>query len=96
MFLLHGDDEMMDVEGKTWKHMSNMRDPNGITFTIMLRCVKMSAHVDRKGALVHPKVNTPLQKRLDEAEGLFQTDNYKRRRQDLEERIKAFFVRYKP
>ena len=96
MTILHGSDKKHDEDGKVWKHMSNMRSSEGITFALTMRCVQMEAIVNQDGTIPHPTISPTLQQRLEAAESVFQTEEYKQERQELEERMMDFFRRYKP
>ena len=97
MTILHGSDEEHDEDGKVWKHMSNMRSTEGITFALTMRCVQMEAIVNQDdGTIPHPTISPTLQQRLEAAEGVFQTEEYKQEHQELEERMMDFFICHKP
>ena len=95
MFLLNGKDEEFN-DGGLWKHMSNMKHPGGITYTIILRCVQMTAAVNGDGTLANPTATASQLERFNAAEGLFDTEDYKENREDIELRMLNFLSRHKP
>lgn len=96
LFVLDGRDERLDENGMQYRHMSNMIHEENITFSIMFRCVKATSVVNADGSLVAPYVTSEKKEMMELAMCRFDTDQYKQNREELENRMRQFFQRYKP
>ena len=87
-------DEQPCKEGWHWRHMSNMADKAGITFSLTFRSVRETAEVKPSGELVSPKLKESKKQKFQEAERIIDSIFYKEARRDLEERMQLFFDKW--
>ena len=94
LYIIDCKDEKPDAQGKRWKHKSEMIHKDGVTFSLIFRCVQATAAVEPNGTMVAPVLSNRRRMMFEEAEHLFETDDYRLAREDLEARMIAFFQRY--
>ena len=96
LFIIDCRDEKPDAKGWRWKHKSEMIGKGGITFSLVFRCVQATAVVQPNGAILQPLTTTRRLEKFQKADGIFETEDYKISREDLEARMQAFFQKYNP
>ena len=87
--------EKPDENGWHWRHMSDMTKEGGITFSYIFRCVQNKETVEPNGALTQPHITSHKEKTFAEGEDIFNSDEYKTQREQLNKEMVQFFQTYK-
>ena len=91
LFALDGRDEMIDDQGYSWVHSSDMQGEEGITFTFSFRSVQTSVTVNPNGTMANPTMTEERRRKFQEGSMIFSTPVYQQDRQDLENKVAEFF-----
>ena len=92
LFILDPRDEQTNSHGEFWKHMSNMAQPDGISFSFTFRCVKNTINVTPVGYLASPEEHTCPDKdaKYRAAEHKVTGETYTRTIGEIEKRVADF------
>ena len=95
MTVIDGIDETVDKHGRTWYHMSELPQKDGLTFSFMCRQVQKSVEVNRNNNTIANPTLTPIKTILHRrGQKIFQTKKYKFQRRQMDEKFKTFFARF--
>jgi uncharacterized protein YaiI (UPF0178 family) len=96
MFVLDGQDELLNNPlYTTWKHMSDMINPDDVTFSFMCRVIQKQVEVCKDtGRLHNPKLTCKKTAQHDAAQGTFKTSHYKQEKKALMHKMEQVFAKY--